>query len=310
MRPGDLRRWVPLGLASLVLAGCSSSPGAALGAPATTSGPSPSIPASPSALASARLVTAPPTKGPPVANVSITGTAGLTGPVTSTRIVCNQPTLDGPQISFTGQAGTSGPTILIFATAGHVEVRVGTGAAATLRLRTFTGTGVTSFDAAKGLTLDATLTETADKATATGSLGALSAISGTIECGNDLPGSANIVVSGPSPYGQLAGALTSVDVTCTVTSSGTFVGVAGLGTAGTTPVLVFVTASTGRLQVAVETRTAGAFYTAQGAGLTTLVPGGATIAGDLPQSIPSGSTPNPNLIHVSGTATCGTTIQQ
>jgi hypothetical protein len=169
---------------------------------------------------------------------------------------------------------------------------------------------VTGFDAATGLTLDANLTETTDKATATGSLGALNAISGTIDCGNDLPGSANIVVSGSSPYGQLAGALTGVDVTCTVTSSGTFVGVAGLGMAGTTPVLVFVTASTGRLQVAVETRTAGAFYAAQGAGLETLVPGGATIAGDLPQSIPSGSTPNPNLIHVSGTATCGTTIQQ
>jgi len=91
--------------------------------------------------------------------------------LTAQRITCNQPTLDGPEISFIGQAGTSGPNIVVFARAGHVEVRVGTGAAATLRMRTFVGTGVTSFDAATGLTLNTTLTETTDAATATGSLG-------------------------------------------------------------------------------------------------------------------------------------------
>ena len=102
-----------------------------------------------------------------------------------------------------------------------------------------------------------------------------------------------------------------------VTSSGTFVGVAGLGMAGTTPVLMFVTASTGMVQVAVETGTAGSFYTVKGAGVTTLTPGGATMTpggatmtGDVAQSVPSGSTPSPNLLHVTGTATCGTTNQQ
>ena len=200
--------------------------------------------------------------------------------------------------------------IVIFARAGHVEVRVGTGAAATLRLRTFVGTGVTSFDAATGFAIDTTLTETTAAATATGSLGALSSISGSLDCGNEQPGSANIVVSGLSPYGQLGGVMTGVDVTCTVTASGTFVGIQGLGMAGSTPVLIFVTASPGLLQVAVETKTAGSFYTVKGAGVTTLVPGGATITADVTQSAPSGSTPSPDLLHVVGTATCGTTIQQ
>jgi hypothetical protein len=241
--------------------------------------------------------------------LSITGTAGLTGSVTTQTITCNQPSLDGPEIFFLGQSA-NGSSIVIFARAGHVEVRVGTGSAATLRLRTFVGSGVTTFDAATGAALDTTLTESTDAATATGSLGALSAISGTIDCGNELPGTADIIVSGPTPYGQLGGALTGVNVTCTVTSSATYVGVVGLGTAGTTPVLVFVTASTGTLQVSVETKTAGATYSAKGDGVNTLVPNGATIAGDLSQSIPSGSTPNPNLIHVAGSATCGTTKQQ
>jgi hypothetical protein len=308
MRPGDLRKWAPLALATLVLAGCAGSPASPAATPEITPAPSPTVAATPS-VAPTVTPTAAPSKGPASAQLSITGTAGLTGSVTAQTITCNQPTLDGPQISFIGQSA-SGQMIIVFAQAGHVEVRVGTGAAATLRLRTFTGTGVTNFDAATGLTLDTTLTETTEKATATGSLGAVSAISGTIDCGNELPGSANVVVSGPSPFGQLAGALTGVDVTCTVTGSGTYVGISGLSTAGTTPVLVFVTASNGLLQLAVETRTAGSFYTAKGAALTTLVPGGATMTGDLPQSVPSGSSPNPNLIHVSGTATCGTTIQQ
>ena len=307
MRIGDLRRWAPLALMGLILVGCGSSASSPSG---NTPGLSATVPASPTGGASSPSPAPTPTKGPPSAQISITGTAGLTGPVTATRITCNQPSLDGPTISFIGHAGTSGPDIVIFAGAARVEVRVGTGSAATLRLRTFAGTGVTNFNGATGLTLDTILTETTDKATATGSLGALSKISGTIDCGNEQPGSADVVVSGPTPYGQIGGALTGVDVNCTITSSGTFVGISGLSMAGTTPVLVFVTVGTDTLQVAVETRTAGSFYSAKGAGLATLVPGGATIGGDVPQAIPSGSTPSPDLLHVTGTATCGTTIQQ
>jgi hypothetical protein len=309
MRPGHWQRWLPLALLSLTLAACSSSSPSAAGSPATP-GSSVSTPSGPPSAASSPSPSPAPSKGPPTAQLSLVGTAGLTGPVTAQTISCNRPSLAGPEIDFTGQAGTSGPDIVIFAEAGHVEVRVGTGSAATLRLRTFVGTGVTSFNAATGLVLDTTLTETTDAATATGSLGALSSISGSIDCGNQQPGSASIVVSGPSPYGQLVGALTGAVVTCTVTASGTYVGTVGLGMAGSTPVLIFVTASTGLLQVAVETKTAGSFYTAKGTGVTTLTPGGATITADVAESVPSGSTPSPNLLHVTGTATCGTTVQQ
>ena len=106
------------------------------------------MPSSPPSAASSPSSSPTASKGQPTAQFSIVGTAGLTGPVTTKTITCNQPSLDGSQIDFTGQAGTTGPNIVIFARAGHVEVRVGTGAAATLRLRTFVGTGVTSFDAA------------------------------------------------------------------------------------------------------------------------------------------------------------------
>lgn len=309
MRPGDWRKWLPLTLVSLALAACSSSPSAATGS-STTPGPTASTPSNPPSAASSPSPSPAASKGPATAQFSITGTAGLTGPVTAQTITCDRPSLNGPEIDYIGLAGTNGPMIVIFAQAGHVEVRAGTGSAATLRLRTFVGTGVTSFDSATGLVLDTKLTETTDAATATGSLGALSSISGSIDCGDQQPGAANVVVSGLSPYGQLDGALTGVAVRCTITASGTFVGITGLSMAGTTPVLVLVTASTGLLQVAVETKTAGTFYSTKGAGLTMLVPGGATMNGDVMEAAASGSTPSPNAMNVTGTATCGTTIQQ
>jgi hypothetical protein len=81
-----------------------------------------------------------------------------------------------------------------------------------------------------------------------------------------------------------------------------------MSTAGPTPLLVFVTASSGSLQVAVETRASGSFYTAKGAALTTLAPDGATIAGDVSESAKAGATPH--TLHVTGRATCGTIVRQ
>ncbi len=308
MRLAEARGWVPFALVALVVAACGSP---ATPAPSSAAGSAPpaSIVASPSPGPSASPTPAA-SKGPATAQFSIVGTAGLTGAVTAQTINCNRPSLDGPEIFYIGQSA-SGPSIVIFARAGHVEVRVGTGSASTLRLRTFAGSGVTSFDAASGMVLNSQLTETTDPSTAKGSLGALSSISGAIDCGDQQPGSSTVVVSGLTPYGQLDGPLTSASVTCTITaSSGTFVGVNALGTAGSTPVLIFVTAGTGSLQVSVGTRTAGAFYTAKGAALTTLGSNGATMSGDVSLSVPTGASPSPNLLHVAGSATCGVTVHQ
>jgi hypothetical protein len=313
---GHALRWAAVALTISAVAGCggsgTSSPTVAPTVGSTAPPASSQVTPSPaaSAAASSALPSPAPSKGPATAQISLTGGAGLTGPVTAQTINCNRPSLDGPEIFFIGQAG-SGPMIVIFLGARQMEVRVATGSAATLKERDFTGTGVTTFDAASGAQFSSPLSETTAAGTAVGTLGALSSISGSIDCGDQLPGTANVVVSGLTPYGQLSGALTSVDVTCTVTvSSGTFVGVTGLGMAGATPVLVFVTASTGLLQVAVETKTAGTFYSGKGAGLATLVPGGATMSGDVPESVAAGASPSPNLVHVMGTATCGKTIHQ
>lgn len=310
---GHAPRWAAIALAAFLLAACGASAPPASGpatAPVAATAPAASPAASqPATTPPPSAVPSPsPSAGPATATFALTGSAGLTGPVTPAEIVCGEPSFDGPQIFVLGKAGSSGPQVVLFIAAGHVEARVGTGAAATLRLRTFVGTGVTGFDAAKGAQLDTKLTESTAAGTAIGNLGALSAISGSIDCGDQQPGSATIVVSGMTPLGALAGSLTSVHVVCTVTTSGTFVGLQGLGMAGTTPVLEFVTVGATSLQVAVETKAAGSFYSAKGAGLATVGANGATVSGDVTETVKAGETAH--VLHVAGDATCGTTVHQ
>jgi hypothetical protein len=286
----------------LVVACGSSSTSTALTQPSLSPGTSVGssvAPATPSPAAS---------KGPATATFDLMGDTSLAGPMSASQIICGQPSLNGPQIEVLGKAGTSGPQIVLFIGAGHIEVRAATGAAASLRLRSFVGTGVTAFDAASGAQVSSSLTETTDAATATGNIGKVASISGALDCGNEQPGVANVLVSGDSPQGTLAGAITNVHVLCTITASGTFVGISGLTTSGATPLLVFVTASNGLLQVGVETQTAGSFYMGKTAGIVTLVPGGARFAGDVTESVTGGATPH--VLHVAGDATCGTTVHQ
>jgi hypothetical protein len=226
------------------------------------------------------------------------------------ELICGEPSLDGPQIFYQGQAGASGPMIVLFLRAGYIELRVGTGSADTLRLRSFTGSGVTAFDASVGAQLDSPLTETTGTATPTTGIGAVTSIKGAVDCGDQQSGTSTILVTGLSPMGQVGGAITAVKVTCTVTASGVFVGVSGLSTASATPVLLFVTGSTGLIQVGVETKSGGSFYSGKATGLVTLVAGGAHMAGDVIESVAAGATTSPYTLHVMGDATCGTTTRQ
>src|ERR1700674_2668890 len=241
--------------------------------------------------------------GPATANFDLTGTLGLTGPVTTHEVLCGQPSVDGPQIFFQGQSATARTMIVMFVRVGHVEVRAATGSASTLRLRTFVGPGVTAFNATSGAQLNSSLTEITQAGSATGSIGALTSISGTIYCGDQQQGTSSVVISGVSPFGPLGGTLSSAKVICTVTASGTFVGISGLMATGATPLLVFVTASTGLLQVGLETRSSGSFYNGKAAGIVTLALTGAHVAGDVTEIVKAGVTPH--RLHVTGEATCG-----
>jgi len=303
-----LRTSAVIGLVGLIVAACG---GAASAPPSPapsvgSSAPAASIQAT-SSVAPSTSPSAAPSRGPASAQVTLTGSSGLTGPVVTKQITCGRPTLsDGSEIFVLGKAGAAGPDVVLFVSAGHVEVRVAHGSGATLQLRSFVGTGVTGFDGATGAKVDSPLTETTATGAATGDLGALTSISGTIDCGDQQAGVTDVTITGETPYGSLSGGLTDVKVTCTETTSGTFVGINGLGMAGTTPVLIFVTAGPGSLQVAVEIQTEGTFYSAKGSDLTTIRTDGASMSGDVSQAAKAGTTPG--TLHVAGDATCGTTV--
>ena len=224
------------------------------------------------------------------------------------------PSFNGPQISGFGSF-TSGPDFVLFVTAAHIEARVGTGSGADLKLRTFEGSGVISFDGAVGTQLDSDLVETTPAGSAVGHLGALTHITGSLDCGNQQPGTADIVVSGPFAAGPLAGALTEPKVTCTVTSQGTFVNIQGIGMAGSTPAIVFVNADPDMLQVVVYTQGAAVseVYSAPQPGAFTLLADGVQVSADVSLNTPAGASPPPSpapMLHVEGSATCGQTINQ
>jgi hypothetical protein len=306
MRVMGARRAGLIASLALTAAACGSS-GSATPVPSTaaSAGAPTSAPAQSPAPSSAP--TPAPSKGPASAQFALIGSAGLTGAVTTTEIFCDQPTLAGPEIEALGKAGTNGPDFVLFVTANHIEARVGTGSAQTLKLRTFVGSGVTSFDSATGVQLDSALTESTAPGTAIGNLGTLSRISGKLDCGNEQAGTSTIAISGTSTLGPMSGILTPFRVVCTVTAGATYVGLQGIGTAGSTPVLVFVTASTGMVTVFVETSSVGTQYSAKGAGVDTLTTGGAQISADVTET--KGGV-GAHTLHVEGTDGCGTIVNQ
>ena len=298
-----------ISLAVILVAACGGSTTASSSAaPSTapTPSPVPSESAPPSvAPTPTPTPTAVPTEGPAALNISLTGTSGLTGAIKQTSIVCGQPSFDGPQLF---ALATSGPIVgvVLFVTAAKVEVRVATGSGATLKLRSFAGTGVSNFGGLTGATIDSPLTEITPAGAAVGDLGSLSAISGTIDCGNQGVGSSTIVVTGDTKFGTLDGVLTAIHVTCTTTaSSGRFVTVHGLSMAGTTPVLIFVTIGSASLQASVQTRTAGSFFNPTGLTVTKATSTGGKATGDVIESdAAAGATVH--KLHIVGDATCGT----
>ena len=83
-----------------------------------------------------------------------------------------------------------------------MRVAPGSGATLSLRLR---GIGRDAFRRGEGAELDSPLTETTPAGSATGDLGALTSISGTVDCGDQQAGTTTVVVSGTTPFGQLSG---------------------------------------------------------------------------------------------------------
>lgn len=178
-----MHRVAQVGLAAVLLASCSSSARHA----ATTA----------SSTTRTTIAVA------PSASLHITGDPELAGDVVDASVVCSFPTVDGLQVSVFAHAPDFRISYRMLVAADKVFVNVDSGAGATFRERNFQGRGVPAFDVAKGAQLDSQLLDTAPSAgVARGSIGRITAVKGSVNCGNQTPGSSTITVTGTFRTGQ------------------------------------------------------------------------------------------------------------
>jgi hypothetical protein len=284
--------------------GGSPTPGATATAPpaassSTVPSTSPSsAPVSPSPSASL---------GPATAVFTLGGDQGLVGAVSKMSIRCATPSLDGLTIDIFGQTPDPAVALRITMTPGHVAVHTSSGSGTTFFGRDFEGSGVTGFDPHTGVTVDGPVTAVSTPDVKAGTLGAITSLKGTVDCGNQTAGTSTLVFGGDSPEGSFGPGLDPVSVECVPIAAGDRLSVIGMSTVGTTPVLLIVSLGKDSLSVAAwpKGRPTSRFYNAEVPGTVSLSAGGAHVDGEAAEPY---EPKNPLKIHVSGDVTCGFTV--
>ena len=231
-----------------------------------------------------------------------TGAVKLVTTVAPTSVTCSFPSLNGPEILMQVASidGTEGGYITL--TANTVFVRIGAGSGATYTQRNFSGAGVTNFDATTGAQFNAQLTDDTPSGQNKGTVGTVTAVSGSVSCGTKTPGGGSITISGDSSGGSISGALTSMLVKCPAGAAFSIIN--GLTPVGSTPAAVEIGGGGGGPYFAsISTASVSYFFTSSAKGLYTLGNGHVIWNNAvLTQTSPSGA----GTITISGDATCGT----
>ena len=178
----------------------------------------------------------------PPANAQFSFTGGAAGAEQIGQIACNNPSLGGSVITIFGQATGKDVFSLVTVEPGKVIVRLDSGSSTSYVERDFSGTGVSAFNAAKGAQIDSQLSEVTSPQKP-GTLPSVSSIKGSVDCGNQLPGSSTLVLTGSVPEGVLNGPLGPVRVECLPHAQPPDVRAVGLTMIGSTRVLVIFQAS-------------------------------------------------------------------
>lgn len=268
--------------AVLALAACGGNGGGTSGSPASTPTPTP--------------------KGPPSAHFTLTGTGALNGAMSVTGIRCRFPSLNGGVITVDGSAaGTAQTAIRVTIGTGKVTVGADSGSGTAFTERDFSGQGVSGFDAASGASVSGSLTESTRAGLNPGSIGTISAVSGTVDCGNQQPGSSTLTFNGTTAGGAIGGSLSSAFVVCTGSTGRLAI---GLTTEGGVPTLAEVYATSGSFYVYVSPSGASTTqsYAASGSTVASVTATGAHVNGDAVEEVPTGS--SAHTLHVSGDVTC------
>ena len=307
--------------------GGAASPAAQSVALSPAAAPPTTVPASATASAVASAAPTQAVSVPPTATVSAPASASATGSLppasfelsvagddnvkgtwgASFGITCDNPSFDGSDVLFFAKSPDKAAVVLVTLAASSIDVNERAGAGADYTSRDFTGTGVSAFDAAKGATFNSDLTEVQQAGAKPGKLGAITHISGSVDCGNQTPGTSTVQVSGATADGAVSGPFESSRIACVHSAqNGDAVNVTALVTAGTTPTLLIVHfPADGKatiFQVTNEGQTSNS-YAIDPTGDQAMTATGGHVDADFEEVVTSGT---PHVLHLAGDLTCGT----
>jgi hypothetical protein len=229
---------------------------------------------------------------------------------TSFGIDCNNPTFSGFDILFFAQSPDGKAVVLITLMPGSIAVSERAGAGAAYTDREFTGTGVLTLDPARGATFDADLTIVPTPNSNPGTLGTISHVTGSVDCGNQAPGTSTVVASGASADGSISGPFTRVRVTCNDSAQyGESVNVTGILGEAIPPLFTILNlTANGKATIYsnTEIQPKQHSYAIDPAGTLTISATGAHLDGDFIEVLAAGVTTAPHVVHLVGDVTCGT----
>jgi hypothetical protein len=227
-------------------------------------------------------------------------------------IECNLPQADGSEILFlfcTTQ-GSSPVGVNVHISTTKIDVLLATGSGQNFTSREFSGSGVHNFDPAAGTQISSTLTEISAASAKRGTIGAVTSVKGTVDCGNQTVGSSTVIYSGSATEGAINGGASPFRVECDNTATNKSVSFTGVVKIGTTPVL-FITTLTAS---SVTTFMAGGgtppiqhAYRLQATEAATLSGTGAHVTANLVET--SATSGPPHTLHLEGDLVCGTVMQ-
>jgi hypothetical protein len=246
-----------------------------------------------------------PTPLPPAGGqFTATGAIALGTTVTGDLVTCSYPSLNGPEITMQVSTADQSEGGFITLTSSRVYLRIGEGSGATYTQRNFSGPGVSDFNAAKGARFNAQLVDDTPTGQNKGTVGLVTAISGSVSCGDKTPGSGTITIGGTSIGGAISGALSSMLVSCPTGQAFSLIN--GLTKVAGVPASVEIGGGSGGEPyfASISTSAATFFYTSSAANLYTLGSGHVVWNHAVLTETDAGGAGH--TVTISGDAACGT----
>ena len=236
----------------------------------------------------------------------------MAGASSNPVISCNFPTVDGTSvIRLLAQPALPAALFNITVSTGKIMVVVASGSGTAYSARWFEGSGVTSFDPATGVQIDAQLTETTPSTTNHGTIGSITSVAGSIDCGNQTAGTSTVTYTGDSPEGPINAPPTPFRVECDTSAQGDFVSFVSIVSVGDLKALFFTTFqsdSINSFETIAGPPAVQHQYFVKAPGASTLSATGAHVVGDIVEQSPQ--TGSAHTLHVEGDVTCGATVQR